>query len=412
MSETANVEQLNDSLEMSDDDFLKQEAQLHQIAEAAEASGAATRAAEDDEADTKTQEDEDDSTEETQDLDDSDNDGDSESDDDDTTDEQTDDSEADENDESEESQSGDSSGEDDASDNETSDKDETDTENADSEVDYKAELDKLLAPFKASGRTIKVDNTDDALNLMRMGADYNQKMRRIKPLVKTAKMLEANDLLNNPTKLNHLIDASKGDKAAIIALAKEHGIESLDIDETETSDNYQPKDYSIDDNTYNLSEVLDTIRGTEKFDVTSKIIGHEWDSNSRAQLFDNPSTVAIIHDHVQTGFYDEVSAEVERMRTLGKIPENVADIDAYGAIAKLLTEQKLAEQNTSSKQSEQKAEQNKQASAKRDKQRKAAGATRKQASPAKPKVTGQDILSMSDEDFEKVSAQDLFKIVT
>ena len=58
------------------------------------------------------------------------------------------------------------------------------------ELDYKAEYEKLLKPFKANGRDIQVGSVDDAIALMQMGANYNKKMAALKPNMKLLKMLE------------------------------------------------------------------------------------------------------------------------------------------------------------------------------------------------------------------------------
>src|SRR5690606_38757650 len=96
-------------------------------------------------------------------------------------------------------------------------------------VDHKAIVDKLFAPFKANGKEMVVDNVDDAVALMQMGANYNKKMAALKPNLKLLKLLENNNLLSEE-KIGFLIDLDKKNPAAIGKLLKDSGIDPLDVD--------------------------------------------------------------------------------------------------------------------------------------------------------------------------------------
>jgi len=146
------------------------------------------------------------------------------------------------------------------------------------DVNYKQEYEKLLAPFKANGRQIQVDNVDDAITLMRMGANYNKKMAALKPNLKLIKMLEHNDLLDE-TKLSYLIDASKHDPGAITKLLKDANMDPLEID-TETSE-YQPKDHQVNDSQFELDQILDDIKDNDSFPKTIDAISNQWDAKSK-----------------------------------------------------------------------------------------------------------------------------------
>ena len=41
-------------------------------------------------------------------------------------------------------------------------------------IDYEGAYKRIMSPFKASKRMMQVDNVDDAIKLMQMGADYNK----------------------------------------------------------------------------------------------------------------------------------------------------------------------------------------------------------------------------------------------
>ena len=103
------------------------------------------------------------------------------------------------------------------------------------EFDYESAYKKVSEPFKANGIDIKVNDPEDIVRLMQMGANYQKKMSQLKPHLKIIKMLENNDLLK-PEQLNNLIDVFKKDPKAIAKLVKESTLDPLDIDKDAPSD--------------------------------------------------------------------------------------------------------------------------------------------------------------------------------
>ena len=99
----------------------------------------------------------------------------------------------------------------------------------DSELDYKAEYEKLIAPFRANGKDMQISNVDDAITLMQQGANYNKKMAGLKPNLKLMKMLENNELLDE-SKLAFLIDLNKKNPEAVQKFIKDSGLDPLEID--------------------------------------------------------------------------------------------------------------------------------------------------------------------------------------
>ncbi len=137
-------------------------------------------------------------------------------------------------------------------------------------VDKSAEYDRLLAPFKANGRDIKVENVDEAIRLMQMGANYNRKMAALKPNLAIMKTLENNGLLD-PVKINFLIDLEKKNPEAISKLIKESGIDPLDIS-VEKADGYKPGNHSANENQVELDNVLDDIQHSPKYAETLDLV--------------------------------------------------------------------------------------------------------------------------------------------
>lgn len=201
-----------------------------------------------------------------------------------------------------------------------------DKEPEQSDIDYKAEYERLMKPFKANGREIAVSSIDDAVSLMQMGANYNKKMAALKPNLKLMKMLENNGLLSEE-KLSFLIDLDKKSPEAIAKLVKESGVDPMDLD-ADKSGGYTPKTYTVDDREMELDTILEDIQGTSSYTRTLDIVSTKWDGASKQVIAATPQLLKVINDHVQSGIYDTIMKEVERERVFGRL-SGVSDIDAY-----------------------------------------------------------------------------------
>lgn len=274
------------------------------------------------------------------------------------------------------------------------------------EIDYKQEYEKLLAPFKANGRQIQVDNVDDALTLMKMGANYNKKMAALKPSLKVVKMLETNGLLDE-AKINHLIDLSNHDAGAVAKLLKDAKMDPLDIDASTDAD-YKPKDHQVNDSQYELDQVLDDLKDNESFPKTIDVISNQWDEKSKKLALNDPRIISVIDEQIQSGVYDQIVTVMERERMVGRLTD-MPDLEAYMQIGQQLTAQgKLVGQTDSNTQANQDDKQDDaETVAKRKAKREAAASTKK--SPSKAKQTDFNPLDMSDEEFEKQAAAGVFR---
>ena len=208
---------------------------------------------------------------------------------------------------------------------------ETDTSEADelkqeTALDYRAEYERLIKPFKANGREIAVDNVDDAISLMQMGANYNKKMAALKPNLKLLKMLDNNGLLSE-AKIGYLIDLEKKTPGAINKLVKDSGIDPMDID-AEKADEYVPNTYTVNDQEMELDAVLDSIQDTPSYAQTINIIGNKWDAASKQTIVSSPQLVRVINDHVQNGIYDVIAKEMEKEHVYGRL-NGLSNLDAY-----------------------------------------------------------------------------------
>jgi len=272
-------------------------------------------------------------------------------------------------------------------------------EGKDTELDYKAEYDRLIAPFRANGKDIQVHSVDDAITLMQQGANYNKKMAGLKPNLKLMKMLENNELLDE-NKLSFLIDLNKKNPEAVQKFIKDSGIDPLDID-TEKATEYTPNTYTVDDNEVELDTVLDNIRDTQSFNETIDVISNKWDASSKGVLLKDPKIIAVINEQIGNGIYGQINGVVENERMLGRL-EGLSDLEAYKKVGDAIQSVGgFANQQPTNQQNEQPTNTaNKVQDDPKLKDRKRAASSTK--SKANKKVAADfNPLSMSDEEFEK-----------
>jgi hypothetical protein len=194
------------------------------------------------------------------------------------------------------------------------------------EVDYEALHKQLLEPFKANGSEMSVQTVEEAHTLMKMGANYSKKMSALKPNLKLMKMLENNELLDE-AKLNLLIDVAKGNPEAISQLVRDNNIDPLNLTTTEEN-KYTPKNHTVGDHQVELDEAISRIQETESFADTMDIVSSKWDESSKRDIASSPHVLDVINTHVSNGTYAMVQAEVDRIKVFGGL-QGVSDFDAY-----------------------------------------------------------------------------------
>lgn len=274
---------------------------------------------------------------------------------------------------------------------------EEDTDKETSKINYQAEHEKLLGKFKANGKDMQVSSVEDAITLMKMGANYNKKMAGLKPNMKLLKMLENNNLLDE-SKLSYLIDLEKKNPEAVKKMIKDSGIDPLDVDLKKDTE-YKPGTYTVDDNEVELDGVLDEIRDTASFEDTIDIISNKWDASSKKVLVDNPAIIKVINEHVDSGIYEQINTIIESERMLGRLA-NLSDLEAYKQVGDVLQ----ANGSFNQQQQEQKpaaAAPKKAIDPKLKSRKKAASSTKTTIS----KKVNADFnpLALSDEEFDKIA---------
>ena len=283
---------------------------------------------------------------------------------------------------------------------EVSDKEQIDTPNKDITIDYKAAYEKILSPFKASGKERRVDTIDDAIKLMQKGADYALNMTQLKPLKILNKTLEKNGITQDD--LNFLIDLKSKNPEAVKKVLQDSGIDPLDID-LQNDTKYTPKDYSIDASQIELDEVIASIKTTPQFENTSKILS-SWDTDSGNYLVKNPNTISIINEQIGNGIFDQINNVVEQQRMLGNL-NDISDFDAYCKVGTYLQENNLFKEQKTIPETIQQSVQNT-TNTDTTKQKKIAASVTKATTKTTPiDVQSIDWLSLNDDEFAAMEKQ-------
>lgn len=187
--------------------------------------------------------------------------------------------------------------------------------------------DQVMKPFKANGREIQLRTPEEAIRLMQMGAGYGRKLQDMQPHLKTLRMLEKNNLLDQE-KLGFLIDINSKNPEAIKKLIKDSGIDPLDLNMDDNA-NYRPTDHSVSDNEVAFAEALKDVSSQPGGRDTIQHINSTWDQKSKEFLWGNPEVLAVIQDQRTNGIYDAITAEIDRKKMLGEIAPTVPFLEAY-----------------------------------------------------------------------------------
>lgn len=277
----------------------------------------------------------------------------------------------------------------------------TKEESSSSKVDYKEAYEKIFKPFKANGKEIQVKNPEEAIQLMQMGANYNKKMAGIKQQLPILKMLEKNNLLDE-RKLSYAIDLMNGDKAAIARLVKETEVDLYDIDE-ESGDTYEPSYKGVSEQEMQLTQTIEDLRDSPAYDRTIEIATDVWDNPSQQFIVNNPGVLNVLAQHIESGIFDTIWKEAERLMTIGELPQHLNSLEAYKVTGDHMNEQGLIGEGNSNA----KAQQNK--NSKREATKRKKQATQKPKSAGRNQTNNNAInpLELSDEEFEKLGAEHL-----
>ena len=210
------------------------------------------------------------------------------------------------------------------------------------EPDYKKFYETMMSPIKANGKTIQLKDPSEAIRLMQMGANYTHKMQSLAPYRKKMAMLQ-NAGLFEEDKINNLIDLAQGKPEAIAQFLKDHKVDPLDLDMSDSAPKYVPSNHSVSDNEIALTGILDDLKSTPEGVETIKMID-SMDQASLATIGNSPDIIPVLHEHRQTGVYNIIMQELDRQKALNQIPENMPFLEAYQLVGTMLLQQKAQNQ--------------------------------------------------------------------
>lgn len=202
-------------------------------------------------------------------------------------------------------------------------------------IDYKETYEKIMAPFKANGKTISLTNPDEVISLMQMGANYTRKLQELAPARKLFATLQANGL--DESKINFLIDLDKGDPEAVKKFLTDRNIDPLDID-TSVPNAYREGNHSVSDSQLKFENTLQEISSTEEGKQTLRDINDHWDQASKDAVYNEPEIMTVLHAQKSTGIYARITEEMDRRKVLGTISADTPFLQAYNVIGNELHE--------------------------------------------------------------------------
>ena len=269
-------------------------------------------------------------------------------------------------------------------------------ETATDTIDYKAVYDSIFKPFKANGKTITPRNVEDVISLMQMGANYTKKMQLMAPMKRAVESLNKAGI--NEEELNFLIDIHNGDKEAIKNLLKKNEIDPIDLDMEDTK--YIPKNNIASDADVEFSETLIDIESS--LPKIQEILNKTWDTKSKQLILKDPQLMKALHEEIEMGRFDEVQQRLEIEKTFGKY-KGVSDIEAYIDLVTKMVNEKARTSTTETKHIEKQPE----TTTKSIPDKTKAAPVRSKPKNQGSTLTAKDLFSMSEEEFNKLSINDL-----
>jgi hypothetical protein len=181
----------------------------------------------------------------------------------------------------------------------------------------------------------------------------------------------------------------------------EKEIDPMDlVDDLVESTRYTPDNHLVSEKEVEIEEALNTIQRSPAYEQTINVMTKELDQASKEILSENPNYIISLNQDIENGVFNEIMGQVDYLRGLGKIPQNVSDIDAYISIAQqMATEPAQAQPEVQPPVQQPVAAQEpkKHVASRRRKQGMANVKSSKK--PSKPEYDPMDILSMDDDKF-------------
>lgn len=207
------------------------------------------------------------------------------------------------------------------------------TESKQDGVNFEDFYRQVTGEFKANGTTMQLTNAEDIVRAMQMGMNYQKKMQSIKPHLRTLKTLEQHGMLGED-KVKFAIDLLRHDPSAISQLLKESNIDTYDLPDVEENP-YQSSTILVDEHQLKFNDTIEELGGySHGKDILNQV--QSWDDKSTTELYEKPHLLLTLAEQAETGLYQDTMSIIARDRALGKIPDNMTDIDAYDYVASTL----------------------------------------------------------------------------
>ena len=195
----------------------------------------------------------------------------------------------------------------------------------DGKEDYKTLYQQIMSPFKANGKSYTPRTVEEARRLMQMGSGYNKKSQELNKQKRIIDSLIKAGIKSDDD-INHLIDIFNGDEAAIKKLIEKNNIDIIQVNESDGSV-YKPGKNMESEESQKVFSVFDDLKVRDSWDKVQNIL-ENIDNESSARLYENPSLIKDIADHVDKGWFDVVQSELDRNNVFGQTSD-IPFLDAY-----------------------------------------------------------------------------------
>ena len=201
----------------------------------------------------------------------------------------------------------------------------------------KAFFDAVTSEFNANGKSYKIDNAEDVKKLMQMGLNYHQKMAAMKPNLKIVRALQDAGI-TSVEQLGHLLDLHAKKPEAIAKLVQDSGLDTYEFEDQ--AKNYVPSTPNVNDQTIEFEMVAQELEGNPSFGTVVQQL-HNFDTQTKQTIFENPNILRTLTDHVSHGFYDKIMAQLEVANALGHT-RGMSFLQAYETIGQQMFGQQQA----------------------------------------------------------------------
>lgn len=195
----------------------------------------------------------------------------------------------------------------------------------------------VMAPFKANGRMVQLNNAQEVISLMQKGTDYTRKTQDLARYKKPLLMLEKAKLLDEDN-VSFYIDLMKGNQEAIRKLLKDKNIDTFSLPSDEEPINYVPGGNKVSDIEVTIDDTIKNIVGKPYGNSFIADVSN-YDDATKSYIGQDPRILEVLFQQKQQGVYDRIVAEVERQKLIGNISPNTPFVEAYYNVGMMLRQQ-------------------------------------------------------------------------